>query len=66
MRCVLVDSLYESEAEKTGIGPELVPPDGGGSPHKEGLRTLWESKYGPRYPWETSWAWAVEVRRVEG
>lgn len=25
----------------------------------------WNAKYAPRYPWETSWAWAVSVRRIE-
>ena len=33
---------------------------------KESLESHWTAKYGPRYPWETSWAWAVEVRRMEG
>jgi hypothetical protein len=66
VRVCRLNCIYESDAMLTGVEPELVPPDGGGSPHKEGLRTFWNRRYGRRYPWESNpFVWAVGVKRVE-
>lgn len=77
VRCVRLESLTNMDAINTGI-PEYLNQFKRrpyteyeddlwrNSTTLENMRRFWESKYGIRYPWATSWAWAVEVRRVEG
>lgn len=54
VRCVRIVDLVSADIFACGFG------------WAGGLHEFWIAKYGTRYPWETSWAWAVEVRRVEG
>lgn len=76
VRCVRLESLTNMDAINTGI-PEYLNQFKRrpyteyeddlwrNSTTLENMRRFWESKYGTRYPWGTSWAWAVEVRRME-
>lgn len=59
VRCVRCADLSYADALKCGF-PDGTP----GALVK--LERFWTAKYGTRYPWETSWAWAVAVRRGEG
>ena len=59
VRCVRCADLSYADALKCGF-PDGTP----GALVK--LERFWTAKYAPRYPWDTSWAWAVGVRRVEG
>lgn len=77
VRCVRAPDLTDIDAELCGV--QAVPCGGCGASKSEdrcigclhpfyldSLKSHWTAKYATRYPWETSWAWAVEVRRVEG
>lgn len=68
VRCVRVRELMEEDAAACGFSWTGEPGqygDGCQSPFSN-FEDAWDAKYAPRYPWETSWAWAVGVRRVEG
>lgn len=77
VRCVLVVDLTIMDARVAGI-PEYLSEFKlrpyteyeddlwRNSTTLENMRRVWESKYGTRYPWDTSWAWAVAVRKAEG
>ena len=65
--------LTEDDARKAGfnqhpkgvIVPYSSPPQRVEITALDWLKDAWNAKYGSRYHWDTSWAWAVEVRRVE-
>lgn len=59
-----LQAISEADAMAEGVEPLLVPPDGGGAPHVEGYRALWESIHGVG-SWDANpWVWVVEFRRA--
>lgn len=64
-----LQDITEADAEREGVQPVLVPPDGGSCPHIEGFRKLWDSLYAkrPERQWtEDPWVWRVEFVKQEG
>jgi len=60
VRCVRCNSITYEDAEKSGVADASLGTRGM-SPLTV-LRDTWTAKYGTRYHWDTSWAWAVGVR----
>lgn len=64
VRVEQLQAISEADAMAEGVEPLLVPPDGGGAPHVEGYRALWESIHGVG-SWDANpWVWVVEFRRA--
>jgi len=61
VRVVRVRDVSEEDARACG-----APDWEGDEPcdHRGGLRETWTARYGARYPWETSWCWALRVRAM--
>lgn len=61
VRIERAQDISEADAMAEGAEPVLVPPDGGGAPHVEGFRDLWDSIYAARgYGWDAN-PWVVAV-----
>ena len=74
VRCVRCGDITEEDAAKTGIERHTIEGQVYFKNYRSGcwtldstgsLRTHWSSRYGKRYPWESSWCWCVGVKRVE-
>lgn len=66
VRIERLNDISEADAMAEGAEPLLVPPDGGGAPHVEGFRSLWDHINGKRAPWSSNpWVWVVTFKRVE-
>lgn len=67
VRVERLHTISEEDADAEGVDPVLVPPDGGGSPHVEGFRVLWDSIAKPGAKWEDDpWVWVVSFQRLGG
>lgn len=61
VRAERVQEITEAESIAEGVKPILVPPDGGGSPHVEAFRELWDNLHG-QGAWERNdWVWRIEL-----
>lgn len=63
-----LQEINEVDAEAEGAPPVLVPPDGGGAPHVEGFRDLWDSINGSRQgcSWQdTPFVAAITFRAIK-
>lgn len=64
VRVQRVQDISEGDAMAEGVGPILVPPDGGGVPHVEGFHELWNSINGPDAWARNDWVWAVSFEVI--
>ena len=64
VRVERLQGISEGGAMEEGVDPILVPPDGGGAPHVEGFRALWETINGPGAWAANPWVWAITFKRV--
>lgn len=64
VRVERVQDIREMDAEREGTDAILVPPHGGGAPHTEGFRVLWDSINAKRgYGWgKNPWVWALTFK----
>jgi len=70
VRVMRLAEITEEDARATGVTGDC--PIGHIPSYQKGpfayhFAQEWESRYGKRYPWESSpWVWAAKVKRVEG
>ena len=71
VRVERVQDISEDDAEAEGIEPILVPPDGGGAPHVEGFRAIWQTLHSrdawtwAQNPWVTAISFTVEKKKID-